>query len=73
MFVLVELKAKVVIIQIIIYAITNAVISKSTGVDKAPDTPVSSMEEREFLKKFDIAYADKNEEIIKVYFIDYSK
>ena len=52
------------IIQIIIYAITNAVISKSTGVDKAPDTPVSSMEEREFLKKFDIAYADKNEEII---------
>lgn len=52
------------IIQIIIYAITNAVISKSSGVDKAPDTPVSSMEEREFLKKFDIAYADKNEEII---------
>ena len=56
--------AVLLIIQIIIYAITNAVMSKSSGVDKAPDTPVSSMEEREFLKKFDIAYADKNEEII---------
>ena len=52
------------IIQIIIYAITNAVMSKSAGIDKAPDTPVESKEDRAYLKKLDISYADKDEEII---------
>ena len=53
------------VIQIIIYAITNAVMSKDNkGIDQAPDTPVSRAEDREFLKQLDVAYADKEEEII---------
>ena len=52
------------VIQIIIYAVTNAVMTKSTGIDKAPDTQVANRDEKEYLKKMDISYADKNEQII---------
>lgn len=53
------------VIQIIIYAITNAVMSKDNkGINQAPDTPVSRAEDREYLKQLDVAYADQKEEII---------
>lgn len=53
------------VIQIIIYAITNAVMSKDNkGINQAPDTPVSRAEDKEYLKQLDIAYADKDAEII---------
>ena len=53
------------VIQIIIYAITNAIMSKGNkGINQAPDTPVSRAEDRDYLKQLDVAYADKEQEII---------
>ena len=54
------------IIQIIVYAITNAVVSSKTEDKKAARENVTYTDEetKDYLKKLDVSYADKKEEII---------
>ncbi len=61
------------VIQIIVYAITNAVISKSNEkeTNQNSNIVVSKEEKREHYKNLDIAYADKEKEIINAENLNY--
>ncbi len=54
------------IIQIIVYAITNAAMSKDVAKNKVEEENVNytAEETREYLKKIDLSYADQQEEIL---------